>query len=64
MNSVDSLVFKPLSLPSDEEKLSFKNLGRPKPPINLTQATKHKNREFTKRVNLKLWKKHKWLGGC
>lgn len=64
MNRVNSLILKPFSLRSDEDKLIIKNLGRPTPPINLTQEIKYKNRQFTRRFSLETYNKHKWLSGC
>lgn len=64
MNSVNSLILKPFSMRSEDEKLIIKILGRPTTPIKLTQEIKYKNRQFSRKFNSEMYDKHKWLCGC
>lgn len=49
---------------SYEQKIKVKNVGRPKPELNLTQTTKGKSRDFTRKFKNDMYEKNDWICGC
>ena len=44
-----------------EEKVIVKNIGRPKPAINISQVTKGPKRDFKRVFKCEIYEKHEWL---
>lgn len=66
MNSVDSLIKRPFSALSFEEKVQVKTLGRPTPDINMVQAAKGRKATgtYTRRFHSDVYAKYPWMCGC
>ncbi|KAK4882666.1 hypothetical protein RN001_005985 [Aquatica leii] len=64
MNSVNCLLNKSFSCHTLEEKLKIKELGRQTPDLVINQTIKSKNRQFHRKFNSDVYKKHTWLCGC
>lgn len=66
MNKISSLLNKPFSTYSLEEKLEIKQLGRPLPDLDIskTYATSSGSRVRTRKFNHNIYSKNGWLCGC
>ena len=63
MNSVLNILNNKFSRFSLEEKLNIKELGRPMPNIKLTQTSYKSKKPYSRKFNVDLYKRHKWLCG-
>ena len=64
MNSIQSLISRPFTSLTLEEKCEVKRLGRPTPHLQITQVVKTKSRSFNRNFNIDVYDKYEWMCGC
>lgn len=64
INSITHLKLIQVSLLSIEDKVKIKALGRPTPPLTLTQKSTVKGKEQTITSNVKTYERNSWICGC
>lgn len=64
MNTVQHLLNSNFPSLTTEEKCLIKELGRPKPVLNLSQKQTVKGREYRRLFNYRLYDRNSWICGC
>lgn len=64
MNTVQYLLNNNFPSLTIEEKCSIKELGRPRPVLNISQKQSVKGRQYRRVFNNKLYARNSWICGC